>query len=110
MYISRENWRARDGPQRVSRWCRASRRLPRLHVDAPEARAAILVGDLLRNAFSYTDRGEVDVSIDADKVVIRGAGVGIAPDRLAESTVLSCAGIGATRRARRRVVDGTAAV
>ena len=56
----------------------------RLHVDAPERVLAILVGNLLRNAFSYTDRGEVDVSIDADKVVIRDTGVGIAPDRLAE--------------------------
>ncbi len=56
----------------------------RLHLDAPERVLAILVGNLLRNAFSYTDRGEVDVSIDADKVVIRDTGVGIAPDRLAE--------------------------
>jgi signal transduction histidine kinase len=56
----------------------------RLHLDAPERVLAILVGNLLRNAFSYTDRGEVDVSIEADKVVIRDTGVGIAPDRLAE--------------------------
>ncbi len=56
----------------------------RLHVDAPERVLAILVGNLLRNAFSYTDRGEVDVSIDAAKVVIRDTGVGIAPDRLAD--------------------------
>ena len=56
----------------------------RLHVDAPERVLAILVGNLLRNAFSYTDQGEVSVSIDADKVVIRDTGVGIAPERLAE--------------------------
>ena len=56
----------------------------RLHLDAPERVLAILVGNLLRNAFSYTDRGEVDVAIDADKVVIRDTGVGIAPDRLAQ--------------------------
>jgi signal transduction histidine kinase len=57
----------------------------RLELDAPERVLAILLGNLLRNAFSYTDRGEVDVSIDADKVVIRDTGVGIPPDRLAES-------------------------
>jgi signal transduction histidine kinase len=44
----------------------------------------VLVGNLLRNAFSYTDRGEVEVVIDADGVVIRDTGVGIAPERLGE--------------------------
>ncbi len=56
----------------------------RLHVDAPERVLAILVGNLLRNAFSYTDQGEVNVSIDPNKVVIHDTGVGIAPERLAE--------------------------
>ncbi len=56
----------------------------RLHLDAPERVLAVLVGNLLRNAFSYTDRGEVEVSIDAEGVVIRDTGVGIAPERLAE--------------------------
>jgi signal transduction histidine kinase len=56
----------------------------RLQLDAPERVLAILVGNLLRNAFSYTDRGEVDVASDAEKVVIRDTGVGIAPDRLAQ--------------------------
>ena len=56
----------------------------RLHLDAPERVLSVLVGNLLRNAFSYTDQGEVEVTIDADRVVIRDTGVGIAPDRLAE--------------------------
>lgn len=56
----------------------------RLHLDAPERVLAVLVGNLLRNAFSYTDRGEVEVSIDAEGVVIRDTGVGIATERLAE--------------------------
>jgi signal transduction histidine kinase len=56
----------------------------RLHLDAPERVLSVLVGNLLRNAFSYTDQGEVEVAIDADRVVIRDTGVGIAPDRLAE--------------------------
>ena len=56
----------------------------RLYVDAPERVLAILVGNLLRNAFSYTDQGEVNVSIDPNKVVIQDTGVGIAPERVAE--------------------------
>lgn len=56
----------------------------RLQVDAPERVLAILVGNLLRNAFSYTEQGEVNVSIDPNKVVIHDTGVGIAPERLAE--------------------------
>ena len=56
----------------------------RLHLDAPERVLAVLVGNLLRNAFSYTDRGEVEVTIEAEGVVIRDTGVGIAPERLAE--------------------------
>lgn len=56
----------------------------RLQVDAPERVLAILIGNLLRNAFSYTEQGEVNVSIDPNKVVIHDTGVGIAPERLAE--------------------------
>jgi signal transduction histidine kinase len=56
----------------------------RLHLDAPERVLSVLIGNLLRNAFSYTDQGEVEVAIEADRVVIRDTGVGIAPDRLAE--------------------------
>jgi signal transduction histidine kinase len=56
----------------------------RLYLDAPERVLAVLVGNLLRNAFSYTDRGEVEVTIDAQGVVIRDTGVGIAPEQLAD--------------------------
>jgi signal transduction histidine kinase len=35
----------------------------RLHVDAPEKVLAVLLGNLLRNAFSYTDAGEVTVDL-----------------------------------------------
>ena len=83
----------------------------RLHVDAPERVLAILVGNLLRNAFSYTDRGEVDVSIDADKVVIRDTGVGMRRGPAGGALPsIRARGIGATRRARRRAVDRQAAV
>jgi len=50
----------------------------RLYVDAPEKVLAVLLGNLLRNAFSYTDAGEVVVDVSAASVVIRDTGVGIA--------------------------------
>ena len=54
----------------------------RLHVDAPEKVLAVLLGNLLRNAFSYTDAGEVAVEVGAASVVIRDTGVGIAPGQV----------------------------
>jgi signal transduction histidine kinase len=54
----------------------------RLHVDAPEKVLAVLLGNLLRNAFSYTDAGEVMVDVGAASVVIRDTGVGIAPGQV----------------------------
>jgi signal transduction histidine kinase len=54
----------------------------RLHVDAPEKVLAVLLGNLLRNAFSYTDAGEVTVEVGAASVVIRDTGVGIAPGQI----------------------------
>jgi signal transduction histidine kinase len=53
-----------------------------LYVDAPEKVLPVLLGNLLRNAFSYTDAGEVTVAIGAECVVIRDTGVGIAPGRV----------------------------
>ena len=54
----------------------------RLSVDAPEKVLPVLLGNLLRNAFSYTDAGEVAVEIGAASVVIRDTGVGMAPEKL----------------------------
>jgi signal transduction histidine kinase len=54
----------------------------RLHVDAPEKVLHVLLGNLLRNAFSYTDAGEVTVDVGAASVVIRDTGVGIAPGQV----------------------------
>jgi len=42
----------------------------------------VLLGNLLRNAFSYTDAGEVAVEVGAASVVIRDTGVGIAPGQV----------------------------
>ncbi len=54
----------------------------RLSVDAPEKVLPVLLGNLLRNAFSYTDTGEVTVEVGAASVVIRDTGVGMAPEKL----------------------------
>jgi signal transduction histidine kinase len=56
----------------------------RLHLDAPERVLSVLLGNVLRNAFSYTDAGEVTVEIRRDCVVIRDTGVGMAPDKVRE--------------------------
>ncbi len=54
----------------------------RLYLDAPEKVLPVLLGNLLRNAFSYTDAGEVTVEVGADSVVIRDTGKGIAPEQV----------------------------
>ena len=54
----------------------------RVHVDAPEKLLPVMLGNLLRNAFSYTDAGEVTVEVGPGTVVIRDTGVGIAPGKL----------------------------
>jgi signal transduction histidine kinase len=56
----------------------------RLVVEAPEKVLSVLLGNLLRNAFSYTDAGEVVVDIDPGIVVIRDSGIGIAPEKVGE--------------------------
>ena len=55
-----------------------------MYLDAPEKVLSVLLGNLLRNAFSYTDAGEVTVEIDPGQVVIRDTGVGIARDKVGE--------------------------
>jgi len=56
----------------------------RMLLDAPEKVLSILLGNLLRNAFSYTDEGEVVVEISEGRVRIRDTGVGIAADKIEE--------------------------
>jgi signal transduction histidine kinase len=56
----------------------------RLFLDAPEKVLSILLGNLLRNAFSYTDAGQVVVEIGERKVIIRDTGVGMAAEKIEE--------------------------
>ena len=53
-----------------------------LHVEAPDKVLPILLGNVLRNAFAYTDAGEVIAEIRASSVVIRDTGVGFSPGTL----------------------------
>jgi signal transduction histidine kinase len=55
----------------------------RIYPDAPQKVLPVLLGNLLRNAFSYTDAGEVTVHVGADSVLICDTGVGIAPGQVA---------------------------
>ncbi len=58
----------------------------RLNADAvlavPRPTLAIVLGNLLRNAFAYTREGEVIVIVEEDRIEVRDTGVGIKPDAL----------------------------
>jgi signal transduction histidine kinase len=53
-------------------------------VRAPEKVVAVVLGNLVRNAFAYTDAGEVAVEVTADGVSIRDTGIGIEPAKVGE--------------------------
>ena len=62
----------------------AIRATHRLYLEAPEKVLSILLGNLLRNAFAYTDAGQVVVEIGERKVTIRDTGVGMAAEKIQE--------------------------
>ncbi len=51
----------------------------RLLVNAPPAVVAVLLGNLLRNAYAYTDTGRIRVRIEPHRVVIEDSGIGMDP-------------------------------
>jgi signal transduction histidine kinase len=53
---------------------------PELH--APSRVLAVMVGNLLSNACQYTDRGDIEVSIEADRVSVRDTGIGMSRETL----------------------------
>jgi signal transduction histidine kinase len=55
-----------------------------LLLDAPEKVLSVLLGNLLRNAFSYTDAGTVRVEVSPWKVTIEDSGVGMPPERIGD--------------------------
>lgn len=71
--------RALAGDKPVSASVRSTHRVL---LEAPEKVLAVLLGNLLRNAFSYTDAGEVVVDIGPGKVRIRDTGIGMPAERI----------------------------
>lgn len=53
-----------------------------LLVDAPERVISMIFANLLRNAFTYTSEGHVDVIIRRRSVVVQDTGIGMSPDDL----------------------------
>ena len=51
---------------------------------APPRVMQVVVGNLLRNACSYTDQGSIDVEVAPDRVVIRDTGIGMSAEELAK--------------------------
>lgn len=51
---------------------------------APSKVVAILIGNLIRNAISYTDAGHVRVTIDSGQVEVEDTGVGMSEEDLAQ--------------------------
>jgi signal transduction histidine kinase len=56
---------------------------PRLHA-SPRV-LAVMFGNVLDNACTFTERGRVDVVIEADRVLVRDTGVGMSPDTLSKA-------------------------
>lgn len=75
--IERARLVGRDKPVRLSLDAKCS-----LALRAPRRVPAILLGNLVKNAVSYTESGEVRVTIDADGVLIEDSGIGMAAEEL----------------------------
>lgn len=54
----------------------------RLLAEAPNQAVSVVVGNLLRNAFSYTERGRVGVRIGSRGVLIEDSGIGMDPSAI----------------------------
>lgn len=52
----------------------------RLSVIASDKVLSVLIGNIIRNAFSYTDEGEVSIRIEGTALIIEDSGIGI-PDQ-----------------------------
>ena len=48
---------------------------------------SVLIGNLIRNACQYTERGRVTVSVETDRVVVRDTGVGMSEEEQARAFV-----------------------
>ncbi|MCD9028894.1 HAMP domain-containing histidine kinase [Luteimonas sp. BDR2-5] len=53
---------------------------PRL--DAPPRVLGVMLGHLLRNAWAFTEKGQVDVVVDSDRIIVRDTGIGMSDEVL----------------------------
>jgi len=53
-----------------------------LVIKTPEKVLSILLSNILKNAFSYTEQGQIVINIDKHQISITDSGVGIASDKL----------------------------
>jgi signal transduction histidine kinase len=56
-----------------------------LRVQAPQQVVEMVLGNLIRNAVNYTTNGEVEVSVEADKVTVRDTGIGMSDAELSNA-------------------------
>ncbi|NNE37095.1 MAG: HAMP domain-containing histidine kinase, partial [Gammaproteobacteria bacterium] len=53
-----------------------------LIIKAPDKVLSVMIGNIIRNAFSYTDEGEIRISIDHEGLIIEDSGIGISDEQL----------------------------
>ncbi|MFP3873824.1 MAG: sensor histidine kinase [Thiohalophilus sp.] len=75
--LDKHRYLLRDKPVKVVTDIRSAA----LQVPVERALLFIVISNLLRNAFTYTERGEVRITLTADSLVIADSGPGIAPER-----------------------------
>ncbi len=91
--IQRQRSRARRDRARASALRRKTRAHPARGTRASwrciprRERFRVLIGNLIRNACQYTERGRVTVSVEADRVVVRDTGVGMNEEEQARAFV-----------------------
>ena len=51
-----------------------------LIVDASDKVLSVMIGNLIRNAYSYTDEGRVDIRVEDNKLYISDSGIGMSND------------------------------
>lgn len=64
------------------------------YIRAPLGIVNVLVGNLLRNAFTYTRAGYVRVHVDAGELIIEDSGPGMTADQISKATELFYRGAG----------------
>jgi signal transduction histidine kinase len=51
-------------------------------IDVPYYVVSTVIGNLVRNACHYTDRGHIDICINAGRLEVRDTGIGMSPQQL----------------------------